>query len=92
MENFLQIFYEFMATFLILIGIYFVIMDFKKNTFLGVGIIVALSVIIEAHVNPAVTGMFMLTNNAPISSIYTRIVPQILAMIAAAFTISQLNN
>ena len=92
MQNIITLTYEFIATFVVLVGIYYAGKDLGINSFLGIGILVAGAVIIGAHVNPAVTGMFMLTNQVPINSIYTRIIPQILAMLGAAWTISKLNN
>lgn len=92
MENLVTLIYEFIATFVILVGIYYAGKDLGINTFIGIGALIAAASIIGAHVNPAVTGMFMITNKVPVTSIYTRILPQFAAMLAAAWTITKLNN
>ena len=82
--------FDFIGTYLVLLVLFYSGRIFGKYDFLIVGIVIALAVYLDLHVNPAYTTLNILSGKASSSELVTRIIPQIIAAILAAVTVSLL--
>ena len=83
--------FEFIGTYLILLGLFYAERLFGNYYFLLAGIIISIAVYLDLHVNPAYTTLNILSGKSSSSDIITRIIPQIAAAMLAALTVSLLS-
>ncbi len=92
MNNWLIFLYEFIISFIALIFIFLSVKNLGKFTPFVIGAIICIALLLGAHVNPAVSTLFILTGKTGISSLYVRLLPQIIAIIVLSILIISIDN